>query len=154
MSSTVIPVTARHKSCLICLWEGHVRDKCSICTSFPTITKKLKDFHLKVLLMEETMHPSFELDSNNERTDSVSTRSVSPTAPASKHKSGGNTVLHPPQQPPQSAHPTLTGNGNPDLCLDEKASRKSSRAESRSSPRHRCSSVSLAATIPSLETGD
>lgn len=36
----VIPVTGRQKSSLICVGEGQVRDKCPICTSFPTRTEK------------------------------------------------------------------------------------------------------------------
>lgn len=50
-----------HSSCLKCLGETHVKDKCQICQDFRPLTKKDRDIRLTAVLMEATLRPVSEL---------------------------------------------------------------------------------------------
>lgn len=49
-----------HSSCLKCLGEAHIRDKCSICWGFRLHTQD-RDIRLKALLMEAALRLASEL---------------------------------------------------------------------------------------------
>uniref|UniRef100_A0A452J2V9 Uncharacterized protein n=1 Tax=Gopherus agassizii TaxID=38772 RepID=A0A452J2V9_9SAUR len=53
----LMPTGDPHESCLKCLGESHLADKCCICKAFKPRTKKEQDFRLRQLLMEAALTP-------------------------------------------------------------------------------------------------
>lgn len=55
------PVSDPYTCCLLCLGQGHIRDRCSICRSFKKRTQKSRNVRLRDYLMECIMLPSLDL---------------------------------------------------------------------------------------------
>ncbi|KAM7134596.1 uncharacterized protein RBU57_017655 [Macrochelys suwanniensis] len=80
--SKSIPTGDPHESCLKCLGESHLADKCWICKAFKPRTKKERDFHLKQLLLEAALSPMLALHHNPVPTTAARTVSAAPERPS------------------------------------------------------------------------
>ncbi|KAM7144573.1 uncharacterized protein RBU57_015291 isoform 1-T1 [Macrochelys suwanniensis] len=78
-----MPTGDPHDSCLKCLGESHLPDKCRICKAFKPRTKKEWDFQLKQLLLEVSLSPISAPYCNLVPTAVASTASVAPERPSS-----------------------------------------------------------------------
>lgn len=79
-------VSDPHSSCLRCLGEVHVRERCQICRNFKPRMKKDREARLRAILMEAALRPVSEpsrLDSAPSTLASV--RSAPPELHVSRH---------------------------------------------------------------------
>ncbi|EMP25115.1 Exocyst complex component 1 [Chelonia mydas] len=60
-----MPISDPHSSCLHCLGEGHISEKCKICKSYKPRTVKECDTRLRALLMALTLTPTPEQRSDS-----------------------------------------------------------------------------------------
>ncbi|KAM7171843.1 uncharacterized protein RBU57_003099 [Macrochelys suwanniensis] len=72
-----------HDSCLKCLGESHLPDKCRICKAFKPRTKKERDFRLKQLLLEVSLSPMSAPHRNPVLTSAAGTAPAAPERPSS-----------------------------------------------------------------------
>lgn len=76
-----MPVSDLHSTCLRCLGEGHISDKCQIGKSFKPRTEKDREIRLKVLTL------ALEQRSDSASSTTASLRSALPVLSTSQHRS-------------------------------------------------------------------
>ncbi|KAM7163928.1 uncharacterized protein RBU57_008012 isoform 1-T2 [Macrochelys suwanniensis] len=79
--SKPMPAGDPHESCLKCLGESHLADKCRIFKAFKPRTKEEWDFHLKQLLLEAALSPMSAPHRNLVPTTAAHTESAAPERP-------------------------------------------------------------------------
>lgn len=102
-----LPISDPHSSCLRCLGEGHISDKCLFCKSFKPRTNKERDSRLKVLVMESALTRALEQRSDSALSTTESVRSTLSVPSTSWHLSHPAALAKKPKKTGRGRSPTF-----------------------------------------------